>query len=162
MDIESLLEKVEQAPENGALVATLLVRTSQLDLEKLPEEQQERLYNLLAYVFANMQSGPHNALQTALQKALTQPPVLEFFWRKMEQSAGFGDMLEKNAAAPVILALLCSHDDNEIARRAAIALAFTRSEGAFEMLKRWQADGMNKRLVRAAEVALPYFMDYAG
>jgi hypothetical protein len=157
MEIETLLERAEQDPDNGTLIGTLLVKSAQLDIERLPEHLQERLYNLFAYAFVNVASGPHNALQTALQRALLQPAVMEYFWRRMEASKGFVDMLEKNAAAPVLLALLCTHDDLDIARKAAMALGYTGSRIAYDMLQRWLAEGNNKKLIRAAEIALPFF-----
>jgi hypothetical protein len=157
MDFETLLAQAEKNPDDGALIASLLVRSAQVNVETLPDSEQERVYNLFAFVFANLESGPHNALQTALQRALSQPAVLEFYLRRMEASADFLDMLQNNAAAPVILALLCSHDDSKIAEKAAIALAYTGSELAYNMLTRWLNEGTNKKLVRAAQVALPYF-----
>src|SRR5260370_36507210 len=157
MDFETLLAKAEKNPDDGALIASLLVRSAQVNVETLPDLQQERVYNLFAFVFANLESGPHNALQTALQRALSQPAVLEFFQRRMEASANFLDMLQNNAAAPVILALLCSHDDPKIAEKAAIALAYTGSELAYNMLTRWLNEGTNKKLVRPPKVGLPHF-----
>jgi hypothetical protein len=157
MNFESLLDQAEQNPDSGPLIASLLIQSAQVNLNMLPEAQQERLYNLLAYVFANGANGPHNALQAALQRVLTQPPVLEYFQRRMEASGNYLEMLENNPAAPVILALLCSHDEPEIAERAAIALAYTGSQMAYEMLQRWLTDSTNRRLQRAAQVALPYF-----
>src|SRR4051812_36370862 len=157
MDLEALIEKAEQNLEDGKLIATLLIRAAQVDPETLPEQLQERLYNLYAYVFANKAGGSHNALQTALQRALVQPPVIEYFQRRMEASTDFVDMLENNPAAPVILALLCTHDDPVIAERAAIALGYSGSTLAYAMLQRWLEEGTNRKLVRAAELALPYF-----
>ena len=87
MDFETLLAKAEKNPDDGALIASLLVRSAQVKVETLPDSQQERVYNLFAFVFANLESGPHNALQTALQRALSQPAVLEFYLRRMEASA---------------------------------------------------------------------------
>lgn len=161
IEFENLLEQAENNPDDQQLIATLLVKSGQTNLAKLPVVKQERFYNLLAYVFANLVTGPHNALQTALQRALTQPQVLEFFWQRMEESHSFSDMLEQNAAAPVILALLCTHEDQDIAKRSAIALAYTRNEGAYAMLRRWQSDPMNKKLAKAAEIALAYFDEIA-
>jgi hypothetical protein len=83
----------------------------------------------------------------------------------MEQSTDFGEMLQNHAATPIILALLCAHDDESIARQAAVALAYTGNEVAYNMLQRWLTEGTsgtNKRLVRAAEVALPYFAELWG
>jgi hypothetical protein len=157
MDFEALLELAEHNPDDGSLIARLLVQSAQVEVSLLPDELQGRLYNLLAYVFATQASGPHNALQTALQRALTQPAVLEYFERQMEQTGDFWDMLANNRAAPVILALLCTHDDPAIAQKAALALGYTGSGLAHEMLQRWLEEGANKKLVRAAELALPYF-----
>lgn len=162
MKLELLLDEAERNPEDRTLVASLLIQSAQDGLETLPEEQQARLYNLLAYIFANNLAGnSYSALQTALQRALTQPPVLEYFQQRMEQSIDFGEMLKNHAATPIILALLCAHDDEDIARQAAIALAYTGNEVAYNMLQRWLTEG-NKRLVRAAEVALPYFAELWG
>ncbi len=157
MDFDELLGATEQDPENRELVGALLIRSAQVDLDSLPEGQQERLYNLLAYVFVQSVGGTHSALQAALQRALTQPAVLAYFERRVEASANFVQMLENNPAAPIILALLCGHDDPEIAEKAALALGYTNSQMAYEMLQRWLAEGTNKKLVRAAELALPYF-----
>jgi hypothetical protein len=157
MDFEALLDRAEREPGNGGLIANLLIQTAQIDMTSLPEEEQARLYNLMAYVFANMGSGPHNALQTALQRALSQPPVLEYFQRRMEASADFVEMLQNNPAAPVILALLCTHDDPQIAEKAAIAVGYSGSRLAYDMFQRWLAEGTSKKLSRAAELALPYF-----
>ena len=159
MEFESLLELAEERPDDGTLVASLLVHSAQVDMQSLPEDEQERLYNLFAYVFATVATGPHSALQAALQRALTQPFVLEYFQRRMEASAGFDDMMENNPAAPIILALLCSHDDPAIAEGAAIALSYTGSRVAYDMLQRWLNDNSNKRLSRAAELALSYYQD---
>ena len=157
MDFDDLLEQAEHDPEDGNLIAALLVQRTRLEPDGLSEAQQERLYNLLAYVFTSLESGPHNALHAALQRALIQPPVLEYFERRMRASGDFSAMLETNPAAPVILALLCSHDDQEIAHKAALALGYTGSTLAFHMLQRWLSDVTNKRLYHAAELALPYF-----
>ena len=107
--------------------------------------------------FFDLASSPHNALQAALQRVLTQPWVMEYLQRQMEASANFLDMLQNNTAAPVVLALLCTHDDEAIAEKAAIALGYSGSRIAYDMLQRWQSDGTNKKLVRAAELALPHF-----
>jgi hypothetical protein len=157
MDFEALLELAERNPDDGSLIARLLVHSAQIDASRLPDEQQGRLYNLLAHVFATLATGPHNALQTALQRALTQPAVLEYFERQMEETGDFWNMLENNRAAPVILALLCTHDDPAIAQKAALALGYTGSGLAHDMLQRWLEEGANKKLIRAAELALPYF-----
>lgn len=157
MDFDGLLEQAERDPEDGNLIAALLVQHARLDPDSLSEYQQERLYNLLAYVFTNLEGGSHNALHAALQRALIQPAVLEYFERRMRESGDFSAMLETNPAAPVILALLCSHDDPEIAHKAALALAYTGSTLAYHMLQRWMSDVTNKKLYHAAELALPYF-----
>src|SRR5260221_3449578 len=157
MDFDAVLEQAERNYFDSQLIATLLVQSAQVDIENLPEAQKERLYNLLASAFFDLASSPHNALQAALQRALTQPWVMEYLQRRMEASADFLDMLQNNAAAPVILALLCSHDDPKIAEKAAIALGYTGSELAYNMLTRWLNEGTNKKLVRAAQIALPYF-----
>ena len=75
----------------------------------------------------------------------------------MEAMGDFWEMLEQNRAAPVILALLCTHDDTAIAEKAALALGYTGSGLAHDMLLRWLDERANKKLVRAAELALPYF-----
>ena len=157
MDFDGLLEQAEQDPEDGNLIAALLIQQARLEPDSLTEPQQERLYNLLTYVFTNLESGPHNALHAALQRALIQPNVLEYFERRMRESGDFSVMLETNPAAPIILALLCSHDDPEIAHKAALALGYTGSSLAYHMLQRWMSDVTNKRLYHAAELALPYF-----
>jgi hypothetical protein len=157
MEFEALLELAERDPDDGSLIAGLLIQSAQIDVSRLPEDKQGRLYNLLAQVFANLASGPHNALQMGLQRALTQPAVLEYFERQMTASGDFWQMLEQNESAPVILALLCTHDDPAIAEEAALALGYTGSHPAYDMLQRWLAEGTNKKLVRAAELALPYF-----
>src|SRR5262245_38990738 len=118
MDFDELLEQAEQDPEDGNLIAALLIQQARLEPDGLTENQMARLYNLLAYVFTTLEGGPHNALHAALQRALIQPPVLEYFERRMEESGDFNAMLENNPAAPIILALLCSHDDPEIAHKA--------------------------------------------
>jgi len=159
MELEALLELAEARPDDGSLVASLLVQSAQIDIQGLPEEEQERIYNLFAYVFATVATAPHSALQAALQRALTQPNVLEYFERRMEASADFDDMMENNPAAPIILALLTTHDDPEIAEGAAIALSYTGSRVAYDMLQRWLHDGTNQKLSRAAEFALAYFQD---
>ena len=159
MELEALLELAEARPDDGTLVASLLVHSAQIDIQSLPEPEQERLYNLFAYVFAMVATAPHSALQAALQRVLTQPYVLEYFQRRMEASAGFDDMLENNPAAPIILALLCSHDDPVIAEGAAIALSYTGSRLAYDMLQRWLHDNTNRKLARTAEFALAYFQD---
>ncbi len=157
MDFDAVLEQAERNYFDSRLIATLLVQSAQVDIENLPEAQKERLYNLLASAFFDLASSPHNALQAALQRALTQPWVMEYLQRQMEASADFLDMLQNNAAAPVVLALLCTHDDPAIAERAAIALGYSGSRIAHDMLQRWLTDRTNKKLVRAAELALPYF-----
>jgi hypothetical protein len=157
MDLEALIERAEQFPEDGKLIANLLIRAAHADAQTLPEEVQERLYNVYAYVFATNASGSFSAIQTALQRALTQPPVIEYFQRRMEASTDFFEMLNNNPAAPVLLALLCTHDDPEIAERAAMALGYSGSTLAHGMLQRWLDEGSNKKLVRAAQIALPYF-----
>ncbi len=159
LDFDSLLSETEYDPDNKQLVGALLIRSAQIDAATLSESQQERLFNLLAYVFVNIAGGAHNALQAALQRALTQPAVLEYFEHRVEASTDFVQMLENNPAAPVILALLCGHDDPEIAEKAALALGYTKSHMAYDMLQRWLTEGTNKKLVRAAELALPYFDD---
>lgn len=157
LDFETLLDKAEHDPEDGTLIAALLIQHARLEPDSLSESQQERLYNLLAYVFTTLESRDHNALHTALQRVLIQAPVLEYFERRMRASGDFREMLQTNPAAPIILALLCSHDDPEIAEKAAIALGYTGSPLAFSMLRRWLSDPANKRLHQAAELALPYF-----
>ncbi|HLY27637.1 MAG TPA: hypothetical protein VKQ72_14930 [Aggregatilineales bacterium] len=157
LDFDELLSETEYDPDNRELVGALLIRSAQIDPTTLTEAQQERLYTVLAYVFVNVAGGSHNALQAALQRALTQPAVLEYFERRVEASTDFMDMLENNPAAPVILALLCGHEDDEIAEKAALALGYTGNRNVYRMLKRWLSEGTNKRLVRAAEIALPYF-----
>ncbi len=157
MEFEALLERAERNPGDGSLIARLLVQGAQVDASRLPDELQGRLYNLLAYVFATLEGGPHNALQTALQRALTQPAVLEYFERQMEATGDFWNMLENNKAAPVILALMCTHDDPAIAEKAALALGYTGSQLAYDMLQRWLVEGANRKLVHAAELAMPYF-----
>ena len=83
MEFETLLELAERNPGDGSLIARLLIQSAQVDVAHLPEDEQGRLYNLLAHAFATLAGGPHNALQTALQRALTQPAVLEYFERQM-------------------------------------------------------------------------------
>jgi hypothetical protein len=157
MGFDDVLEQAERNYFDSRLIATLLVQSSQVEIENLPDEKKERLYNLLASAFFDLASSTHNALQAALQRALTQPWVMEYLQHQMEASANFLDMLQNNAAAPVVLALLCSHDDEAIAQKAAIALGYSGSQIAYDMLQRWQMEGNNKKLVRAAELALPYF-----
>src|SRR5262249_10080990 len=106
MDFESLLEQAERDPDDGNLIAALLIQHARLDAQSLSESLEERLYNLLPYVFTTLESRDHNALHAALQRALIQPPVLHYFERRMEASGDFGVMLESNPAAPIILALL--------------------------------------------------------
>lgn len=160
MDFEALLEQAERDPADGKLIATLLIQSTRLDAS-LSDEQRERLYNLFAYVFTTLEGSSHDALHTALQRALLQPAVLEYFQRQMESSPDMLETVRTNVAAPVILALLCTHDDPKIAHRAALALGYTGSRLAYEMLLRWQAEGTNKKLVQAAELALPYFNESA-
>jgi hypothetical protein len=157
MEFSDVLEQAEQHYFDSKLIATLLVQSAQIDIESLPESTKERLYNLLASAFFDLASSPHNALQAALQRALTQPWVMAYLQRQMEASSDFLAMLQNNAAAPVVLALLCTHDDEAIAQRAAIALGYSGSRVGYDMLQRWRTDGTNKKLVRAAELALPYF-----
>jgi CheY-like chemotaxis protein len=157
MQFEALLSQAEQNPDDGKLIAALLIQSGHVDMESLPEAEQERLYNLLAYTFSTVANGPFNALQAALQRALTQPPVLAYFQRRMEASADFLDMMQNNPAAPVILALLCTHEDERIAQKAAIALGYSGNQFAYDMLQRWQLETSNKKLQRAAQLALPYF-----